>query len=360
MVCNTYVQLDCDLATDNHTIEGQIEADELATLQLSEVTATAQNVRRTPAKISHASEDYFLVSFQTQGQDLIAQDGRVAHLAAGDFALYDSTRPDELRFDAPFQQYVLRLPGPTLRTALRDTHALTASTVSGQRGAGHLRIGMIQTLAADVSTLAPESAAAVAESVTQILIAGLSALPAAKQQAVSQLTAYHREQIKACARARLRDPALTVASMAAQLRVSPSTLHRAWAGEACSIAEWIWAQRLDAARRDLCDPNFTPRSVSEIAFSWGFNDGALFSRAFRAGFACSASDLRLGRRRVSAPRSTHCRRNDQGHRHSVRGEISEVAGLLRGAGSISAKNRKPPAVTGWLKVLSKVANNAFV
>jgi AraC-like DNA-binding protein len=111
---------------------------------------------------------------------------------------------------------------------------------------------------------------------------------------VSHLTAYHREQIKACARARLRDPHLTVASVAAQLRVSPSTLHRAWAGEACSIAEWIWAQRLDAARRDLCDPGMGARSVSEIAFSWGFNDAAHFSRAFRARFACSARELRSG------------------------------------------------------------------
>ena len=295
MVCNTYVQLDCDAASGATTIEGHIEADELATLQLSKVTATAQNVRRTASKIARASEDYFLVSIQTQGEGVVAQDGRTARLSPGDFALYDSTRPYELRFDAPFQQYVLRLPGPTLRTALRDTQALTASTVSGQRGAGHLMIGMIQTLAADISTLAPESAAAVAESVTQILIAGLSALPAAKQQPVSQLTAYHREQIKACARSRLRDPALTVASIAAQLRVSPSTLHRAWAGEACSMAEWIWSQRLDAARRDLCDPNFAARSVSEIAFSWGFNDAAHFSRAFRARFACSARELRMGR-----------------------------------------------------------------
>jgi AraC-like DNA-binding protein len=197
-----------------------------------------------------------------------------------------------LRFESPFQQYVLRLPGPTLRTALRDTQLLTASTVSGQRGAGHLMIGMIRTLAADIDTLAPESAAAVAESVTQILIAGLSALPAARQQPVSQLTAYHREQIKACARARLCDPALTVAGIAAQLHLSTSTLHRAWAGEACSIAEWLWAQRLDAARRDLCDPSFSARSVSEIAFSWGFNDAAHFSRAFRARFGCSARELR--------------------------------------------------------------------
>lgn len=294
MVCSTYVQLDCDAAAGSTTIEGDISADELATLQLSRVTATPQIVRRTAAKIAHASEDYFLVSIQTQGEGVVAQDGRTARLAPGDFTLYDSTRPYELRFDGPFQQYVLRLPGPTLRTALRDTQSLTASTVSGQRGAGQLMIGMIQTLVADIATLAPESATAVAESVTQILIAGLSALPAARQQPVSHLTAYHREQIRACARARLRDPHLTVASMAAQLRVSPSTLHRAWAGEACSIAEWIWAQRLDAARRDLCDPGMGARSVSEIAFSWGFNDAAHFSRAFRARFACSARELRAG------------------------------------------------------------------
>jgi AraC-like DNA-binding protein len=295
MVCNTYVQLDCDAAAGSTTIEGDIRADALATLQLSTVTATPQVVRRTAAKIARASEDYFLVSIQTQGEGVIAQDGRTARLAPGDFALYDSTRPYELRFDRPFQQYVLRLPGATLRTALRDTQLLTASTVSGQRGAGHLMIGMIRTLAADIGTLAPESAAAVAESVTQILIAGLSALPAARRQPVSRLTGYHREQIKACASSRLRDPALTVASIAAQLRVSPSTLHRAWAGEACSIAEWIWAQRLDGARRDLCDPNLSARSVSEIAFSWGFNDAAHFSRAFRARFACAARELRTGR-----------------------------------------------------------------
>jgi AraC-like DNA-binding protein len=294
MVCDTYVQLECEATAGLDTINGEIQAEELATLQLSQVTATPQVVRRTSAKIAHASEDYFLVSIQTRGEGLISQDGRTAHLRPGDFALYDSTRPYELRFEMSFQQYVLRLPGQTLRTSLRDTKLLTANTVSGERGAGHLMISMIKTLANDIGTLAPESATAVAESVTQVLIAGLSALPAARQRPVSHLTAYHREQIKACIRARLHEPELTVASIATQLRVSASTLHRAWAGEPCSIAEWIWAQRLDGAQRDLCNPNLAARSVSEVAFSWGFNDAAHFSRAFRARFTCSARELRAG------------------------------------------------------------------
>ena len=49
------------------------------------------------------------------------QDGRVATLLPGDFALYDSTRPYELIFDEPLQQYVLQLPGAVLRSRLRDT-----------------------------------------------------------------------------------------------------------------------------------------------------------------------------------------------------------------------------------------------
>ena len=109
---------------------------------------------------------------------------------------------------------------------------------------------------------------------------------------MSQLTAYHREQIKALVRSRLADPELGVADIARALRLSPSTLHRAWAGEACSLSDWIWSQRLDAARRDLCEPALAARSVSEIAFSWGFSDAAHFSRAFRARFGCAPRELR--------------------------------------------------------------------
>ena len=48
MVCRTYVQLECDAPAGTDVIDGEIVSDELATLQLSRVTSTAQFVRRTP------------------------------------------------------------------------------------------------------------------------------------------------------------------------------------------------------------------------------------------------------------------------------------------------------------------------
>ena len=173
-------------------------------------------------------------------------------------------------------------PAPCCAAGCATRETLTARKVCGDRGAGHLMIGMINTLAADIDTLEAGSVAAIAESVENILVAGLCSLPGAADPVVSQLTAFHRDQIKAYALRHLRDPQLSVNAIAAHLRLSPSTIYRAFAGEPISLNSWIWNQRLDGAKRDICDPTLANRTITEIAFGWGFNDAAHFSRIFRA------------------------------------------------------------------------------
>ena len=125
-----------------------------------------------------------------------------------------------------------------------------------------------------------------------MLVAGLSTLPRARPAPESSLTTLYREQIKAHVRANLRDPGLSVGRIAEGLRLSTSTLHRAFAGESVSITDWIWSQRLEGVRAELCDPGMRTRSISELAFSWGFNDAAHFSRAFKARYGCTPRELR--------------------------------------------------------------------
>jgi AraC-like DNA-binding protein len=292
-ICDVYVQLECDALRPDEPFDGRIRHDRLGTLELSRVTSRAQRVVHGPRQIARATEDRCLVSLQTRGRGTISQDGRDAVLEPGDFALYDATRPYTLRFDGPFEQIVVMLPGPVLRSQLRDSARLTATTVAGGRGAGHLAIGMIETLARDVEQLEPGSAAAVADAVTHILVAGLRTLPAAREGGdVSNLVALHRERIRAHVRAHLRDPALGVGSIAQALRMSPSSVHRAFQGEPVPVSHWILGLRLDAIRRDLADPALAHRPVSAIAFDWGFNDAAHFSRAYRERFGCAPRDSR--------------------------------------------------------------------
>jgi len=299
MICNVYVQLGCDPVRpdDAGDFVGHIRQHQLPSLDVSVVSSGAQKVTRTPAHIARSSDDYFLVSIQARGRGVVRQDGRDAVLAAGDFALYDSTRPYQLLFDDAFEQIVLKLPGERLRSELRDTEILTATTVSGREGAGHLLLGMIRTLREDIDTLQAASALAVANGVRSILVAGLQTLPAAHSPGLSQLTAYHLARIKRRIDEQLGDPALSVGSLAAELGVSESQIHRLFKSEPMTASRYIWERRLEACSRDLLEPRLAGRPLAEIAYSRGFNDAAHFSRAFRDRFGCSPREWRQQRTR---------------------------------------------------------------
>jgi len=291
MICNTYVQLECD-APAAERFDGSIESQNMPGLDLSVVASGAQNVLRTPSHIARSTDDYFLVSVQTRGRGRVRQDGRTALLAPGDFALYDSTREYELHFEEDFEQIVLKLPGERMRSLVRDTDKLTATAVSGKAGAGHLMINMINTLWQDIDTLQPASAAAVADGVMNILLAGLQTLPASNCPGLSSLATYHLARIKQVIDARMAEPTFSIGDVARELGISVAHIHRLFRNEATTPAQYIWARRLEACSRDLLDPRRAHRSISEVAYSWGFNDAAHFSRAFRERFGCSPKEWR--------------------------------------------------------------------
>jgi len=291
MICTTYVQLECD-AKSGRDFRGSILSHRLPGLDLSVVNSRAQRVMRTPRVISRASDDYFIVSLQTQGHAVISQDGRDAVMSPGDFAIYDSTRPYVLLFDDDFEEIVLKLRGEQLRSLVRNTEALTATTVSGRSGAGHLLINMIRTLRDEADSLLPASAAAVASGVVNVLVAGLQSLPACKKAEMSSMSAYHVARIRQCIDDRIHDPALSIESVAAELGMSVGHLHRLFKTEPLSPSQYLWSRRLEACSRELLDPRRAKVSVAEIAFSWGFNDAAHFSRAFRERFNCAPREWR--------------------------------------------------------------------
>ena len=291
MICSTYVQLECD-TPDARDFGGSIQSHHLPGLDLSVVRSRAQRVVRTPRFISHATDDCFIVSVQTRGRGVVSQDGRDAVMAPGDFALYDSTRPYTLQFSEDFEEIVLKLRGEQLRTLVSGTEQLTATTVSGQSGAGHLMASMVATLSGEVDSLPAASAAAVASGVISVLAAGLQSLPACSRAAPSAMGAYHVARIKRHIDTRLRDPALTIESVALDLGMSGGHLHRLFKAEPQSPSHYLWAQRLDGASRELLDARRAKASVSEIAFGWGFNDAAHFSRAFKERFGQSPREWR--------------------------------------------------------------------
>jgi AraC-like DNA-binding protein len=109
---------------------------------------------------------------------------------------------------------------------------------------------------------------------------------------ISSARAVVSSAVRAAVEARLHDPNLTATTVAAAAGVSLRYANAVLAEENLSVARLIQERRLARCRRALGDPLQSHRSVSEIAYAWGFSDMTHFGRCFRKAYGLSPRDYR--------------------------------------------------------------------
>ena len=100
-------------------------------------------------------------------------------------------------------------------------------------------------------------------------------------------------------RSHLDDMRLTPQMIADGCGISLRYLHQIFEGEGLTVCAHIRNQRLamcDALLRDAS----CRKSISEIAYQWGFADQAQFSRNYRSRFGCTPSEARATSRAANA------------------------------------------------------------
>lgn len=82
----------------------------------------------------------------------------------------------------------------------------------------------------------------------------------------------------------LSDPDVGCARIAAEVGLSVRQLHTVVSTSGKTLMRPIWEQRLDIIAAELANPAIAYKPPPAIAFDWGFNEAAQFSRQFRARF----------------------------------------------------------------------------
>lgn len=277
---------------DPEGFRATVRAADLAAVNVTDAAmAPAEcHVRRV---MPSGAPDLYAVLFLLRGSFDIAQDGRRAALAAGDFALFDGSRPLEMLTgdgrDAPAPLRLMRvqvpralvpLPAPGLRQ-------MAGMRLSGQEGMGSLLAQFLTSLAtSDAATPRPDDAARLGTVVTDLLTAVLAHhLDAPGRVPDDSRRDALLRGVQSYIQRNLGDPRLSPRTIAAAHHISVSYLHRLFAGGDATVAAWVRRQRLERARRDLADPSLAHLPVHRIASRWGYADHATFTRAFRAAFS---------------------------------------------------------------------------
>jgi len=249
-------------------------------------------VLRTPSRIARASEDFVLVTLGTSGVNGVFQDGREAIVSAGQFVIYDTTRPYELRFDDSFSQTIFQMPRKLLQQRIGSFDTLTATTFSGDRPLERLAYEFLLGMSKTIDHVDPATAA-------RLLDQGLDLVAMTFAERMRERSAdqsFHRSallyRLKNYILTHLRDPELSMPRAAAAIGISPRYASDLMAAEQTSFRSYVQAQRLERCKRDLSDPAQVARHVGEIAFACGFNDLAHFSRIFKQRFGVSPREWR--------------------------------------------------------------------
>jgi AraC-like DNA-binding protein len=101
-----------------------------------------------------------------------------------------------------------------------------------------------------------------------------------------------RVRLRAVIEARLADRTLDAGTVASAAGVSVRYANAVLADESTSIAQLIQARRLARCWQSLEDPMQKGRTVSEIAYGWGFSDMTHFGRRFKLAYGVLPSEHR--------------------------------------------------------------------
>ncbi|HTW22063.1 MAG TPA: helix-turn-helix domain-containing protein [Candidatus Baltobacteraceae bacterium] len=246
---------------------------------------------RTANLAAQDERSFVKMALVTKGLSVLEQGGRSTTLRAGEWSVYDTSKPYSMTIPNRVDMLLLLIPRDKFPTRSFDLQELVARRFTRRNGIGKLMWSLVPTTFDQIPELRRESSHDLAEIVaqmTRVALLELSDRPASLDSKEAL-----RERVKLYIASHLGDPDLSITKLAGANGCTKRYLHMAFQSERMSISDYILRLRLERAREDLLQPASLHRSITDIAYSWGFNNSNHFSRCFKQAFGVSPRDLRL-------------------------------------------------------------------
>ncbi len=260
-------------------------------MRLSVIRSNEITLERLPREPHLISQDVYFAVVHLSGDYRLQQDGREVFLRPGDMVLYDATLPHRIRCPRQFSKLIISIPRPLLRERIAGIEYCTALRVPGDSGIGKVAAELIRCSASQAENLNNREFSTLSGCCLDLLTQALAAVrPAKFDLSASRAFALHR--VKHFIEQHLAQPELNPAMVAGRTGMSPRYINRLFQDQDTSLMRYILRRRLEQCRQDLRDPLHAGHRISDIAFRWGFNDLAHFSRVFRRRYGCSPKEYR--------------------------------------------------------------------
>ncbi|BBG01826.1 MULTISPECIES: helix-turn-helix domain-containing protein [Pseudonocardia] len=260
-----------------HVFTGSVGTRSADGVDLVTLAGAGHAADRDAGEIAAADTGCYVLGLQLAGGARITQDGRTAVLGPGRYALYDASRPVRVEAGDGYRALCVRFAHDRVEPRGGESLAgITGTAFDYRPGLPATVWDTVISLNRNLPTLGAHGPLAMRGVMDLIGVLLRSAAGAEPQPRCDLL-----DRIKAYADARLGDPDLSPAGIAAAHYVSARHLHNLFAGTGTSAASWIRSRRVEMCRRDLADPAAAAMPAAAIGARWGFRGPSHFGQVFK-------------------------------------------------------------------------------
>jgi AraC family transcriptional activator of tynA and feaB len=260
-------------------------------LQLSTIRSSAISLQRLPREPHLNSQDAYFAVMLLSGNYQLEQNGREVLLQPGDMTIYDATRPHRIHCPGEFSKLILSVPRPVLRDRIADVDRCTALRIPGAQGIGSVASNFLRSSAIHAEQLQAHEFSNISDHALDLLTLAITSVRPAEFH-LSRNQSVSLNNIKTFIERNLRDADLCTGLIAQNTGFSARYINHLFEAEGISLMRYVWKRRLENCRKDILNPAYAGHRLSDIAFRWGFNDTAHFSRVFKQQFGCSPREFR--------------------------------------------------------------------
>ncbi len=276
---------------DKQGFGAELSIGTLGPVKLAKLTMDNYSVERSKDHINDKRPRIYSLLLQAKGSSTLHHCGHESNMSEGDFVLVDTGLPHF--FDT--KDFSVTIMVRVLPSLLRE-YLPTPEQFSGLR-LGHA-VGLVGTLGAMVESLSESVGNGISadheDRVARHLLEMISMSYTAGFD-ISDDSAVlwrRRNDVISFIESNLRDPGLCASSIATSLNLSPRYLRSVFSVSGEKISAFILRRRLEECARQMRNPAWNGHTLTEIAFSWGFNSAAHFTRCFRDKFGMAPREYR--------------------------------------------------------------------
>lgn len=289
-VSQAYFTLDVE-PHDKERFTGSMHRWRLGSVELSRIQCDGLIYRRHNHHLLKETESSLLIAVPEDDTINFEQCDRRSICKPGGFLVERSDAPYEYWHAKRNRQWVLKVPTAHMRARLGRSERLGGLTFDGQSGIASYFVSSLHTTIRHLEAIDEVARGAAGTHLTELLCLAIMDDQRVLTSNLSSVRAAHLSRAENFIREHLKDPDLSPGMVAEGCGISLRYLQRLFHESDQSIQGYIRERRLSRCNEELSSRQ-SIRSISDIAYDWGFTDQPQFSRYYRARFGKTASETR--------------------------------------------------------------------